>query len=161
MLTIRRCQHCVTLCSQSKDQVNDSLLKMDWWKYNGSHKKCSAKNCWLGLWIDYIMRVNLIFERLHIGLDKLFNKGRLLDNLNSIESIFFLESQVGFFVYHSYVLSSFQLDSIAPHCSFLIYKPDRREEVMLVYNVHNSHFLSNGRCGGSSPTSLCMLVLST
>ena len=65
--------------------------------------------------------------------------------------------QVGFFVYHSYLLSSFQVDSITPHCSFLIYKPERREEVL----IRRSQFLCDGRCGGSSPTSLSMSVLST
>ena len=42
-------------------------------------------------------------------------------------------NQIGFYVYHSYILSSLGADSIpasiAPRCSYLIYKPDRREEV--------------------------------
>ena len=41
--------------------------------------------------------------------------------------------QIGAYVYHSYILSSLGADSIpasvAPRCSYLIYKPDRREEV--------------------------------
>ena len=85
---------------------------------------------------------------------------------NLIKSCFFSifsESQTGFYIYHSYVLSSFEVDSIpasiAPHCSLLIYKPARREEVLLVYDVFN--LLSNCRCGGSSHTSLYMSVLST
>lgn len=47
--------------------------------------------------------------------------------------------QVGFYVYHSYLLSSFQLDSVAPHCSFLIYKPERREEVWRFFTYQFVH----------------------
>ena len=39
-------------------------------------------------------------------------------------------------MYHTYLLSSFQLDFIAPHCSFLIYKPERREEVLMLVDFH-------------------------
>merc|ERR550519_3062189 len=47
--------------------------------------------------------------------------------------------QVGFYVYHSYLLSSFQVDSITPHCSFLIYKPERREEVWRFFTYQFVH----------------------
>ena len=49
-----------------------------------------------------------------------------------------LVNQIGFYVYHSYILSSLGADSIpasiAPRCSYLIYKPDRREEVRNIDN---------------------------
>jgi len=51
--------------------------------------------------------------------------------------------QIGAYVYHSYILSSLGADSIpasiAPRCSYLIYKPGRREEVWRYFTYQFVH----------------------